>query len=166
MAATVPKLLTSPTTSNVFCRRSMPFVIAVAGLMLGLAQGAAAQNVDEDDVAAVRAAVSHYLEGHATGDGAHFEMVFHPESFLYWIRDNALNRRPSGEFIAGASGQPAKDEADRKRRIVMVDVTGTAAVAKVELDYPGALITDYFTLLKIDGEWKIMNKIFDVVPRG
>lgn len=44
----------------------------------------------------------------------------------------------------------------------MVDVTGDAAVARVELEYPGVSITDYFTLLKIDGEWRIMNKIFHV----
>lgn len=46
----------------------------------------------------------------------------------------------------------------------MVDVTGNAAVARIELDYPAAFITDYFSLLKIDGEWKIMNKIFHVRP--
>lgn len=28
----------------------------------------------------------------------------------------------------------------------------------VELDYPNALLTDYFTLLKVDGKWMIMNK--------
>jgi hypothetical protein len=30
----------------------------------------------------------------------------------------------------------------------------------VELDYPDALLTDYFTLLKIGGEWKIVHKSF------
>ena len=115
---------------------------------------------------AVRASVQHYLQGHATGDGAHFEMVFHPESKLFWMRDGQLNQRTSADYIAGAGGEPAADEVQRKRRIAMVDVTGSAAVAKVELDYPGAMITDYFTLLKVDGEWKIVNKIFHVEPRG
>ncbi len=44
----------------------------------------------------------------------------------------------------------------------MIDITGNTAVVKVELDYPSALITDYFSMLKIDGEWKIINKIFYV----
>jgi hypothetical protein len=30
------------------------------------------------------------------------------------------------------------------------------------LDYPDAVLTDYMSLLKIDGEWKIVNKIFTV----
>jgi len=110
--------------------------------------------------AAVRTAVEHYLTGHATGDGKHYAMVFHPESRLYWISGDTLATRTSADYIAGSSGQAAPDEAQRVRRIVMMDVTGDAAVAKVELDYPGTLITDYFTLLKVGGEWKIMNKIF------
>jgi hypothetical protein len=35
-------------------------------------------------------------------------------------------------------------------------------MAKIVLDYPDALLTDYMSLLKIDGEWKIVNKIFTV----
>jgi hypothetical protein len=38
-------------------------------------------------------------------------------------------------------------------------------VGKIVLDYPNALITDYTSLLKIDGEWKIVNKIFTVQPK-
>ena len=122
-----------------------------------------AQDTEED---AIREALSHYLQGHATGDGAHHEMVFHPESKLFWIRDGQLNQRTSAEYIAGAPGKPADDEADRERRIALIDVTGDAAVVKVELDYPSALITDYFSMLKVDGEWKIINKIFTVAPKS
>jgi hypothetical protein len=49
--------------------------------------------------------------------------------------------------------------------IESVDVTGNAAVAKIVLDYPTTRLTDYFTLLKVDGEWKIMNKIFYAEPK-
>ena len=115
---------------------------------------------------AIRTAVGHYLQGHATGDGAHHEKVFHPESKLFWVRDGALNQRTSAAYIAGAPGHPADDEADRKRHIAMIDVTGNTAVVKVILDYPSALITDYFSMLKVDGDWKIINKIFHVEPKS
>jgi hypothetical protein len=134
-------------------------LILFAAAVPGLAQPAA------DDEAAVRAALQHYLLGHATGDGAHHEMVFHPEARLFWMRDGALSTRTSAEYIAGASGQPAEDEDQRRREITMVDVTGDAAVAKVVLDYPNALFTDYMSLLKIDGEWRIVNKTFTVQPK-
>jgi hypothetical protein len=47
-----------------------------------------------------------------------------------------------------------------------VDVTGDAAVAKVVLDYPQARITDYMSLLRVDGEWRIVNKTFHSQPKG
>ena len=117
------------------------------------------------DEAEVRAALQHYLLGHATGDGAHFRVVFHPDSKLYFNRDGKFSMRTSEDYIGGAAGKPAADEDQRKRRIVSVDVTGDAAMAKVELDYPNAVLTDYFTLLKVDGKWMIMNKIFNTNPK-
>jgi hypothetical protein len=133
-------------------------LVFLAGATPGLAQEA-------DDEAAVRAAVQHYLIAHATGDGSHHEMVFHPEAKLFWVRDDTLNTRTSAEYIAGSPGRPADDEEQRRREITLVDVTGDAAVAKVVLDYPNALFTDYMSLLKIDGEWRIVNKTFTVQPK-
>ena len=65
----------------------------------------------------------------------------------------------------GFRGKPPADEAKRKRRVVMVDVTGDAAVAKVELDFPDAKFTDYFSLLKVGNEWKIIHKWFHRQPQ-
>ena len=146
---------------------AIPLRIALgaAFLVLAATTSALAQDAPSEE-AAVRAALEHYLLGHATGDGAHHAMVFHPESKLFWIRGDTLNTRTSPDYIAGASGAPAENEDQRRREITMVDVTGDAAVAKIVLDYPDALITDYMSLLKIDGEWKIVNKIFTVRPKA
>jgi len=136
---------------------------AILPLMLFLAFAASPALAQADtEEAAIRAALEHYLLGHATGDGAHHAMVFHDVANLYWIRDGELAARTSADYIAGAPGEPAEDEAERRREITMVDVTGDAAVAKIVLDYPDALLTDYMSLLKIDGEWKIVSKIFTV----
>ena len=119
----------------------------------------------QNDETEIREVIQHYLLGHATGDGAHHEVAFNPESKLMWSRDGALNTRSSAEYIAGSPGSPAEDEDQRERRIESVDVTGDAAVVKVVLDYPGAVITDYMSMLKIDGRWWIANKIFTVQPK-
>jgi hypothetical protein len=110
--------------------------------------------------AAVRAAIEHYFQGHATGDGAHFRKVFHPESKLVFVREGKYAQRTSEEYISGSSGKPAADEAQRKRAIDWIDVTGDTAVVKLTLTYPAVTFTDYMALLKIDGEWKIVNKMF------
>jgi hypothetical protein len=110
--------------------------------------------------AGVRAALEHYLQGHATGLPEHFRQAFHPEAKLFWVRDGALAQRTSEEYIAGAPGKPAPNESERHRWIEQIDITGDAATAKIVLDYPGTTFTDYMSLLKVNGEWKIVNKIF------
>lgn len=133
-------------------------------LILVLALPAPAGEKHPED-AAIRAAIEHYFRGHATGDGTHFRKVFHPESKLFWIRDGAFAQRTSDEYIAGAKGTPPADEAQRKRSIEWIDVSGNAAVAKVILDYPQTRFVDYMSMLKIDGEWKIVNKTFQADPK-
>ena len=138
------------------------FVLLTAASALVLLP-ARAQNAEE---AAVRQAIEHYFRGHATGQGEHFRKVFHPESKLFWIREGKFAQRTSEEYIAGASGKPAPDEAQRKRRIESVDITGNAAMVKVVLDYPRVRFTDYMSMLKVDGEWKIVNKTFVSEPKA
>ncbi len=46
-------------------------------------------------------------------------------------------------------------------RIASIDLIDTIATVRPELDnWTGYRFTDLFTLLKIDGEWKITNKVF------
>ncbi|MGZ8469028.1 MAG: nuclear transport factor 2 family protein [Gemmatirosa sp.] len=126
----------------------------------------AAQAPSDPEEPAIRAALEHYLAGHATGDGAHHRAAFHKVANLYFVRGDSVATRTGADYIAGAPGKPAADEAQRRRRIVMIDRTGDAAVAKVELDYPNAVLTDYMALLKSGGEWRIVNKIFHTTPKA
>lgn len=119
----------------------------------------------DPDIEGIQQAVQHYLDGHATGDPAVMARAFHESARLQFIRMGQYSTRSLEAYLGGMGGSPADDEADRRRRVVSVDYTGDAGVAKLELDYPGALITDYMQLLKIDGEWKIVNKIFTVDRR-
>ena len=115
--------------------------------------------------AAVRVPLENYIKGHATGDGEYMKKAFHTEGNLIFIRDGKYTTRSFADYIAGFTGKPAADEAQRKRSIEAIDVNGNAAVAKIILDYPTAKLTDYMSLLKINGEWKIVNKIFTSEPK-
>jgi hypothetical protein len=131
-------------------------------LLLAAFTIAAPALAQEKDEAGARAAVNHYLAGHVTGSADEFRAAFHPKAMLYWNRDGVFAERTSADYIAGAPGKPAPDEAQRRRSIESLDVTGNAAIAKVVLDYPSVKFTDYLSLVKADGEWKIVNKIFNV----
>ena len=110
--------------------------------------------------AAARKPLEAYIKGHATGDAAYMRQAFLPTAHIEGIRDGKFLSWTADEYIAGFKGKPAEDEAKRKRSIDQVDVTGNAAMARVTLDYPSGTFTDYFVLLKVDGEWKIANKVW------
>ena len=136
--------------------------LALAAVSL-LPAGASAQSAADE--AGVRAAVDAYLHAHATGSADRLRPVFHPVANLFFVRADTLAQRSGAEYLNGFNGTPAADEAQRRRWISMVDVTGDAAIARVVLDYPTVTITDYFQLLRIDGEWRIVNKIFTSQPK-
>ena len=135
---------------------AIPMLLTAAWLsMPGIAL---AQQASED--AAVRKPLEAYLQGHATGDATHMRSAFLPTAHLEGIRDGKFLSWTADEYIAGFKRQPPADEARRKRWIDSVDVSGNAAMARVTLDYPNGTFTDYFVLLKVDGEWKIANKVW------
>jgi hypothetical protein len=145
-------------------RKHLGVALAVGGAVMGgvLAAGTAwaAGGADE---AGARKAVELYLHGHATGKVESFQEAFHPEMKMYFVRDGVFSQRTAAQYLEGVKGgkpPTAEEAARRKRRIVSMDVTGDVGVAKVELEFPDALLTDYLTVVKVDGTWRIVNKVF------
>ena len=122
-----------------------------------------AQSAEE---AAARVPLENYLKGHATGDGNYMRKAFHTEAKVFSFRDGKFNQLTSAEFAARFTGAPAPDEAQRKRWIESVKITGNAGVGVIVLDYPTVKFTDYMSLLKVDGEWKIVHKTFSAEPKA
>lgn len=128
--------------------------------MCAMPAAAAAQGATTSEEAAAKVPLENYFKGHAFGDGTYMRRAFHPDAKICSNRDGKLSCMTAEEFAGRFTTGPAKDEAQRKRVIVTLDVTGDSAFAKLLLDYPSVKFTDYMTLMKVDGEWKIMNKVF------
>jgi len=135
---------------------SLAFILSIAALAV------TAQTPEKD---AVRVPLENYIKGHATGDGQYMRKAFHTEGNLIFVREGNFMTRSFADYISGFTGKPAADEDKRKRSIETIDVSGNAAVAKIILDYPTTRFVDYMSLLKIDGEWKIVTKIFYAEPK-
>lgn len=145
-------------------KRTFRFLLLSLSMVLGFAgSNVVAQN---DETAAARVPVEMYLKAQATGDPEYIRKAFHPEAKLFFNRDGKFTQLTRDEFASRFSGKPAADEAQRKRTIDSITVTGDAAMAKLTLDYPNAVLTDYLSLLKVDGEWKIVHKIFNARPKA
>ena len=145
----------------------MRLTIGLGALLLAAAATTAARRVRQgaDDGAIRKTIEDHYFKAHATGSGESLRGVFVEEGRMFWAADGQLRSRTSSDYISGFSGKPAADEALRRRRILMVDVTGEVAVAKAELDYPDVRLVDYFALVRAGGQWKIVNKMFQRFPK-
>ena len=112
------------------------------------------------DEAGVRTAITHYFQGHATGDASHMRKAFLPTAHIEGVREGRFTSWTVDEYCSRFTGKPAADEATRKRTIDAVDVNGTAAMARATLVHGQTTFTDYFVLLEVDGEWKIANKTY------
>lgn len=126
---------------------------------------ASAQSTSSDDAAIRKAIADHYFKAQSTGNGEALKGTFVDEGRMMWVQDGQLRVRTSADYIAGFTGRPPADEAQRKRRVVMTDATGDVGVAKVELDFPDVKFTDYFTLARVGGAWKIIHKTFHRQPK-
>ena len=110
--------------------------------------------------AAVRVPLDLYMRGHAEDDAAHMRAAFLPTARLDSVREGPLTSWDVDYYCQRFKNQPAADEAMRRRSIDALDITGTAAMAKVTLYHGAVTFTDYFVLLKTEQGWKIANKAF------
>lgn len=115
---------------------------------------ALAQNNPEE--AAVRACLQEYM----SGDGNRMEKAFHPSATMKYIdaQSGEFKDVPIAEFIARVKANTNKIE--RKIEIVSVNIEGNAASGKIRIETGTVIMYDYMNMLKIDGEWKIVSKIF------
>ena len=145
--------------------RVTPLLVTTAGALLFV--GAADLSARWADEAAVRQTVQYYFDGGKNRDSVALRKAFHPEARMLFAKDGKLMVVPISEYIARVAGDKRKPgEVDStKRRVTSVDVSGDAATARLELERPDAVLTDYMSLLKVDGRWVIVNKIFTRQPR-
>ncbi len=127
---------------------------------------AAGPRRNPDEQAIRRHIERYYFEGVRNSDTAAAHRAFHPVAKMYFLRDGGFAERSIPDWltaIADKAPNPPRPDSF-PRRVVAVDVTGGAATAKLELRYADAVITDYMSLLKVNGEWTIVGKIFDRRP--
>jgi hypothetical protein len=113
--------------------------------------------VSEHD--AIAKAVQHYIDGAKSGKGDDMKPAFHKDATIFGYAGADLFAGPIQLlFDWNDESGPA---AELQARIASIDLVDTVATVRLELNnWSGHRYTDLFTLLKVDGEWKIMSKVF------
>ena len=102
--------------------------------------------------------LNYYLVGGTNNDFSMLEKAFHPNATMKFISAEGYKEVNAVQFFKkGIKPGPPQN---RETKIVSIDITGRAAQAKLTIKYETFTFYDYMNLLKIDGEWKIANKIF------
>ena len=144
----------------------MKVIAVVFALIAGIVAFSIRSAPAQSDTAGARVPLDNYIQGHATGNGDFMRKAFHADAKIMAFRDGKMTNLTSEQFAAFFKGTPAPDEAQRKRRIESVEITGNAGVGKIVLEYPTVTYTDYMSLLKVGDEWKIVNKVFYAEPKA
>ncbi len=112
---------------------------------------------------AIANVVQKYIGGAKSGRGDDMKPAFHKDATIFGYFGADLLAGPIQQlFDWNDENGPATE---LQARIASIDLIDTVATVRLELDdWIGHRFTDLFTLLKVDGEWKIMNKVFHLHP--
>lgn len=108
--------------------------------------------------------LSQYNEGGAKADSALMKPAFNEQATIFGVDEGKLT---------GGAIQKLYDVIDNafhpspnaKAAIVRIDIVGTAASARIDTDnVSGFCFTDFFNLLKVEGKWTIVSKIYHTHP--
>lgn len=126
---------------------------------------AAQASKDSSAENAVRAVIQRYLHGLKFNDTTSLHEAFLPEARLYYTKpDGQLGQWTQASWYASFANSAGKEE-QGELRIAALEVTRDIAAVKVVEDYPRSRYTDYISLLRIQGRWWIVNKIYTAEAR-
>jgi hypothetical protein len=139
--------------------------ILLFGLLLGLSAprfARAETSTSEPELEAIRAVANAYI----SAEPAKLRDAFLPTTNLYTTDDKeALRTIPFAEYLQRVAANPNASSEERAASIESIDRTGTAAVVKITTVRPKLIVTDYLSLLRVEKQWKVVNKTFSVEPR-
>lgn len=132
---------------------------AITALGVGCSSQPATRTQDPQEDS-VRAVVGVYLHGLKFNDVPSLRSAFWPDAKLLFVKpDSSLGQLSQEEWYRMFAGSAGKEEAG-DLGIARIDITDNAASVKVIETYPKSIYVDYLNLLRLNGKWIVVNKIY------
>jgi hypothetical protein len=133
-------------------------LLAFSFLTFSLSTSAQNNKTSSDDSTAVQSTVRDYIEAYYTGDSRRMAQTLHPHYLKHMIHNSIPVREKTGQQMVQEvrkNGVPDIPQADRTEQVIVLDISGTVASAKLVTPH----WVDYMTLSKLDGGWKILSVV-------
>ena len=116
---------------------------------------------DQSDYEDVMRVLNDYFDGLYDGDVDKLRNHFHDDA---WLKGNGY-RKTRDEWLEAVASRPKpRDEGmDYGFNILSLEIVNDQAMAKLDTPLPAAHFVDFLSLLKEDGRWQIVNKIFTTI---
>ncbi|MCW5661545.1 MAG: nuclear transport factor 2 family protein [Burkholderiaceae bacterium] len=104
-----------------------------------------------------------YFDGLYHSDAARLRQVFHPEAIYACATEGRLKhlRMPEYFEVVARRPSPASRNELRRDRIAGIEFAGpVTALARVQCAIGPKRFTDLLTLVRLDGRWQIISKVF------
>lgn len=117
------------------------------------------------DYEEVLAAMEGYVNGLKTGNVAELKKTFHKDAIMYGHLGNDLSQRSIDNLYTYVEKFGAAPNI--KTNITVLHKTPTTAVVRIEMEHDAADedFTDFHSLIKIDGAWKVVAKLFHLYDK-
>lgn len=115
------------------------------------------------DYSGVAGVLATYFDGLYHSDTRRLAQVFHPRAQYVCVTDGTLLYRDMAEYfpIVDARPSPASRGEVRRDEIVSIDFAGPVTARAVVLCAIGPRqFTDFLTLIRLDGRWQVISKVF------
>jgi len=134
--------------------------------LIVFAPSAIALDEKEDTETIKKALTEFYFGGLKNGDAKLLDQIFHDEFRMMSINNEGILSIVNKQTFLGWYETPRENNSEEwSFEVYSVDVTGHEASAKVRIENKQTKYIDYFNLLKIDGKWWIMHKIYKGFPK-
>jgi hypothetical protein len=104
-----------------------------------------------------------YFDGLYHSDTGRLAQVFHPKAQYVSVTDGTLLYRDMAAYfpVVDARPSPASRGEERRDEIVSIDFAGPdTARAVVHCAVGSRYFTDFLTLIRLDGRWQVVSKVF------
>ena len=116
----------------------------------------------DTDVRALRTLAQTYFDAAYEMDAEKFASIFHPSSSVTKVADDGdVGVTPIAGWLAVVRNTkaPERQGMERVDEILSIDVERDLALLKLKLQVPPRHFTDLLSCLKVNGTWKIVQKV-------